>query len=63
MIVIGRTPQQTADGDIFVELRPMNPDAATDQTPVGSILGARVAEPGKPLHGHVDRPPVFQAND
>ena len=41
----------------------MNPDAATDQTPVSAFLRAGVTQPGKPLHRYVDDPPVLQAND
>jgi len=41
--------QQSGDRDVFVYLGPSDPEAGPDQLPVATLLGRRVAQPGKPL--------------
>jgi len=35
--------QQAADGEIFVQLGPVDPHSPTDKTPIAQGLGARIA--------------------
>jgi len=41
--------EQPGDREIFVEVRPVDPEPAADQLPALAGLGRRVPEPGKPL--------------
>ena len=41
--------EQPGDGEIFVEVRPVDPERAADQLPAFTGRGRRVPKPGKPL--------------
>jgi hypothetical protein len=55
--------QQTANGEVFVELGPVDPDTATHETPIAKCGGAGVTEFGEPIEGHRDGPAVFEMDD
>lgn len=52
--------QQAANGQILIELRPVNADALTDEPPVCELQAGRVAQARKPLERHPDGAPIFK---
>jgi len=55
--------QKPADGDVLVELWPMDPDAAANEPPVGKVPRCRIAKPGKPFEWYVNAPSVLEVHD
>ncbi len=43
--------EETLGGDIFIHVRPMHSDTATDQAPVTSLLRRGIAEPREHANG------------
>jgi hypothetical protein len=49
--------------DIFVQIRPVDPRAAADQTPVGALLRRAMRQAREPGKGHHDRPAIGKIRD
>ena len=54
--------EESANRNVFVQVGPMNADAAADQPPVLSFLGRSRLENGKPVEGDADFSPIFESN-
>src|SRR5437867_5265247 len=52
-----REAEQPGDGEIFVEVRPVDPEPAADQLPALAGLGRRIPEPGNHSSGTVSERP------
>jgi len=55
--------QGTSDTDVFVEIRPVDALAATDQTPVRTLRGRPVSKARVPRQGYADGPAVDEIDD
>jgi hypothetical protein len=44
--------QQRCNGNILVNIFPVNPYPACNQSPIGALLGRGVSQPGKPFQRH-----------
>ena len=55
--------QQSTHGDILVQPRPVDPDTAANQTPIGQSLGASIAQFREPLERHANSPAVLKMDD
>src|SRR5436309_2054595 len=63
LVLTGRSSQdQVLDADVLVEIRPVNPLAAPDQTPVAPLVRSAMQQAWIPCEGHRDRPPIVQVN-
>ena len=54
--------EKSRDGNILVQIRPMNSDALGDQTPIFSLFGRGVSEFRKPRDRHTDFSAVSEAH-
>ena len=55
--------QQAGDGDVLVELSPVNAGSRTDKPPVFPLLGSGVTQTRKPLERNGQRAPVLEVDD
>lgn len=62
-LLSGLPSQQRRNRDIFVDIFPMNADAARDQSPVFALLRHRLAQTREPFQGHRYLAAVRQTND
>jgi hypothetical protein len=55
--------KEARDRDVFVDVRPVDGEAVADQLVAEPLLGARVAQPRKPLEGHGQGSTVLEVDD
>ena len=55
--------QQSTHGKVFVQLRPVDPDTAANQTPIAQGFGASIAQLREPLERHANSPAVLEIDD
>jgi hypothetical protein len=55
--------QQSTHGEILVQLRPVDTDPATHESPVTQSIRAGVAQLGEPLERHADGSAIFEMDN
>ena len=58
-----RHAEQAGDGDVLVDVGPVDSGPGPDESPMIPLLRSGVAETRKPLDGNDQRPPVLQVHD
>jgi hypothetical protein len=56
------TRQETRHADIFIQLRPVDALATSNQTPVGALRWRPACQSREPSEGHRDRPAIREVN-
>ena len=51
------------DGDVFIQVGPVNPRSGPNEAPVTPLLGGRIAQARKPLQRDAQRAPVLEIDD
>src|SRR2546427_1318861 len=55
--------EPAGDGDVLVDVGPMDSGPWPDESPVAPLFGGRIAEAWKPLEGHGQGASVLQVHD
>lgn len=58
-----RAPQQALSAQVFIDGRPVDPEAATCDPPIGAFISSGIQEPWVPSQGYADRSYIDEIND